>query len=267
MEFRSLKQTGQYTIRQGGSLVGFCCESHNLYCVERREERLWLTVYDMSRPISLLDVAELWKDVGDSYVLWGHPRVDRISRYIYVPCGRAGIQVFSCEDDGLRRVFTLTCVSCSTNVAVVSIDRLAVCDRDSGYVCLVNVGTNRVITSLQKPAQVTNGAAEYVSVLGETGIVCYGENTLMTFKCRGDSLILGEVLQSRQERRTVTSITTDGVSNFVITDWFGSVFVLNDKLLIHKIDPLIPRAQDCAVFQSELWVGDRDGVITVLKSQ
>ncbi len=216
--------------------------------------------------LSLLDEVELRKDFGSSYVLWGQPRVDRLSRYIYVPCGKAGIQVFSCEDDGLTRVLTLKCVPCPTNVAVVSIDRLVVYDRASGCICLVNLATGSVITSLHRPAQVKHGAAVYLSVLGETGLVCYGENTLVTFKCRGDNLIPGEVLQPRQERWTVTSITTDGHSSFVITDWFGSMLFLNDKLLSHKIDPSIFRSKDCAVVQSELWVGDRSGVITVLKS-
>ena len=223
----------------------------------------------MEHGLSLLDDVELWADLGIVYAKCRQPRVDGLSHYVYVPCGIAGIQIFSCEDNGLMKVLTLTCVPCPTNVAVVSKHRLAVCDRDSGCVCLVNVATDNVITSLHGPThcQVKHGAAVHLSVLGETGLLCYGENTLVTFKCGSDSLIPGEVLQPRQEHRTVTSITTDGVSSFVITDWFGSLFVLNDKLLSHKIDPSISRSKDCAVVQSELWVVDHSGVITVLKSQ
>ena len=109
-------------------------------------------------------------------------------------------------------------------------------------VCLVNVSTDTVIRKLEGPAE----AVDYpstdpviglvkkrlpcdISLLGQTVLVCYGHNTLVTY--RSDSPTSGRVLQTPEGLQRVRSITTDSYSSsFLVTD-HHAVYVLSDNLI------------------------------------
>ena len=125
-----------------------------------------------------------------------------------------------------------------------------------------------VIRRLERPQQVL-GQPQHVSVLGQSVLVCYGDNNLVTY--HRDSPTPSRVLQAQEGLVGVTSITTDSCpSNFFVTgdkdDDSSSVFVLDEKLLLHRIYTGHQWLYDCAVVQSQLWLGYWLGYITVLKS-
>ncbi len=230
-----------------------------------RERTKWLTVYDMGDAedgiLSLIDKVAL-EDVP-----WpGHPRVDGSHR-VYVPCGMFGVWIYRCQNGCLRLDSgPLECVRDARCVCVNTADTVFLGDWDTKSVCLVNVSSDIVIRRLEKPAQV-RGLPLYMSVLGPTVLVCYKEkvSTLVTY--RSDSLNPGRVLQ-RPEDSIITSITTDSHSSSVlITGWYGYVYVLDDKLIWHRIYTGDRGLMECDVVQSQLWLGYENGDIAVLTSR
>ncbi len=112
-----------------------------------------------------------------------------------------------------------------------------------------------------------------MSVLGETVLVSYGDNTLVAYL--SDSPTPDQVLQTPEGLRYMSSITTDGHSSFLMTDSKTGVYVLVRKgNLRHRIEPDTSTdhtdglgLQDCAVVQSQLWLGLRLRSIAVMSSQ
>ncbi len=264
-QFQGLRMTRRHRIQWGDRLWGFCSDGNRLYCVEKRRNgnTFWLTVYGIGTVegggLSLMDKEE----VGDvSWVCL--PRIDSSHR-VYVPCGRFGVRIFRYQDCILLPAREpLRCVDNAMSICVNTADTVLVADATTESVCLVNVPTDTVIRRLGRPAQV-QGYPNYVSVRGQTVLVCYDENTLVTY--RSDRLTLGQVLQPPEGLGTVSSITTDShSSSFLITDYTGSVFVLDDKLLWHRIYTGGSGLHDCAVVQSQVWVGCDDRDIHVLTS-
>ncbi len=104
-----------------------------------------------------------------------------------------------------------------------------------------------------------------MSVLGETVLVCYID-ALVTY--HRDSLEVAQVLKTLWGLWRIVSTTADSMtSSFLITTMDNSVYVLNDEgNLRHKID-LKEKCMDCAVVESELWVGYDRGHISVMTSQ
>ncbi len=240
---------------------GFCCDDDKVYCVERRVEdhTTWLTLYDISSnedgSLTLLDKVEVWSI--------RYPRVDSSHR-VYVPCGRYGLKVFRCEDGRLLPARDpLMCVENVARVCVNTGDTVFVCDWDTWSVFLVNVSSDTVIRRLERPAQVS-GYPNHVSVLGQTILVCYGI-TLVTY--RSDSPTPGQVLQSPVGLGEVTSITTDSNASIFLVTGICSVFVLDDKLIWHRIFTGKYYICDGSMVQSQLWLGYEGNYIDVLTSQ
>ncbi len=223
----------------------------------------WLALYDISSPedgsLTLLDKVEMRKDL-----YFGHPRVD-YSHRVYVPCASFGVRIFRCEDCRLLPARDpLMCVGNAVSVCVNTADTVFVGDWDTPSVCLVNVSSDTVIRRLERPVQVL-GLPYYVSVLGQTVLVCYYDATLVTY--RTDIPTPGQVLQTPEGLERVTSITTDAHSSIFIVTGYRSVFVLDDKLIWHRIYTGEDYICDGSMVQSQLWLGYDGGEIAVLTSQ
>ncbi len=175
-------------------LFGLCCEDTKLYCVERYREdrRCCLTVCDINGTLDgrlkALDRVEV-----RGADLHCRPRIDTISHRLYVPCETDGVRIFHCEGD-LTAMGKLTCVKDARSVAVYKTNQVFVCDSATRSVYLVSVSQDRVMRRLDKPQQVGDTEPRHVSVLGETVLVCYGDNTLVTY--RSDSSTSDQVLQT-----------------------------------------------------------------------
>ncbi len=267
VQFRSLDETSQHRVQWGQVLRGLCCDDTKVYCVEGRlkdgSNTYWLTVYDMggaeNGSLTLLDKVEM-----QSSCMCSHPRVDS-SRRVYVPCSKSGVRVFLCRD---RRLLPardpLTCVWDARSVCGDTADTVFVCDWDTRSVFLVNVSSDTVIRQLERPARF-RGYPKHVSLLGQTVLVWYGTNTLVTY--RRDSSTPCQLLQTPEELKDVTSITTDSRSSSFLVTGNDSVFVLDDKLLWHRIYTGALYMCDCDMDQSHLWLGYDNGDIAVLTSQ
>ncbi len=277
LEFQNLIVTHRHRIKQGDWLEGICCDESKLYCVERQRVygrlryRSILAVYDISRAGDesprLLDKME----VG-AVSPFCRPRVDRHSHRVYVQCYAAGVQIFRLENNQLLPVGKLGCVKDVVSVAVNTADTVFVCDRDTKSVCLVSVSADTVIMQLETPEQVQGERPRRVAVLGETILVCYGDNILVAYN--RNSPTTGQVLQTPEGLQLVYSITTDNYSSFLITDYSSAaLFVLDDRgYLHHRIIPDAgaatdnSRLLDCAVVQSQLWLGYEGVSIVVMSS-
>ncbi len=192
------------------------------------------------------------------------PRVDSSHR-VYVPSGRSGVKIFHYQDGRLLPARDpLKCVGDPWSICVNTADTVFVCDWGTLSVCLVNVSSDTVIRRLERPAQIQD-LPRHISVLGHTVLVCYGDNTLVTY--HSDSPTPGRVLQTPEGLDEVRSITTDShSSSFLVTDKYA-VYALSDKLIWHRIYTDDRWLQDCAVVQSKLWLGYEDGDIAVLTSR
>ncbi len=181
-----------------------------------------------------------------------------------MPCRSAGVPIFYCQDGRLLPAREpLRCVRDATSVCVNTADTVFVGDFDTHSVYLVRVSSDTVVGRLDKPAEARD--PYYMSVQGQIVLVCYDENTLVTYRI--GSPTPDRVLRIRDIAWEVTSITSDSrSSSFIVTDGYN-VFVLDDKLLFHRIYTDHLGLQDCAVVQSQLWLGYRNGVITVLTSR
>ena len=263
LEFRNLGETRRHKIQRNHQLLGFCCDYTNMYCVERQlgDNSYWLAVYDMRSAkdgsLILLDKVEV------GYVYSGCcPRVDSSHR-VYVPCGWSGVRLF-CYQGGrlLPAREPLRCVRGA--VAVSTADTVSVCVADAESVCLVNASSDTTIRRLSRPAQV-QGWPYHMSVLEQTVLVCYDDNTLVTY--HSDSPTTGEVLQTPEMLGKVSSITTDSnSSSYLITD-YRTVYVLDNKRLWHRIWECSGALQSCAVVRSQLWLGYEYGDLAVLTSR
>ncbi len=258
--FQNLYETRRHRIQWGNRLWGLCYDDNRIYCVDEwKDSTGCLSVYDTSYSedgkLSLLNKVVM-RDVPWSF----SPHVDSSHR-VYVPCGESGVRVFRCIDGHLLPARDpLKCVKHARSICVNTSAFL--CDRDTD-VCLVSVSSDTVIRRLEKPAQV-RGLPSRVSVLGETVLACYGDNTLVTY--RSDNPTPGRVLQTPGLER-VESITTDSnSSSFLVTDQHA-VYALSDKLIWHRIYTVNRVLQDCAVVQSQLWLGYYGGYIAVLTSR
>ncbi len=266
LEYRDVTLIGRHSIQRDVWLRGFCGDENRIYCVEETQADFtsWLAVYDRGTAqdgsLSLLDKVK----IGDgSWV--GPPRSDS-SHLVYVPCGRSGIRIFRCQDGRLLPARdSLRCVGNARSTDVSTADTVFVGDWDTASICLVKVSSDTVIRRLERPSRVWL-YPRHVSVLGQTVLVCYGDNLLVY---RSDSPTPGQLLQTPEGLRRVSSITTDSQSSsFLITDWIsGSLYVLDDKLLWHRIYTGDPGLMGCAVVRSQLWLGYENGDIAVLTSR
>lgn len=248
-----------------------CYLSGMLYSTERRWEagsaRYRLAVNSVSDwdTLALLDTLDL--HLQDAY---RQPRVDRQTGRIYIPCMSRGVRVVRYDGIKLIPVTTLRCVWEAASLAVVSSDTLYVSDWDidTVSVCLVDVLQDKVITRLQAPKEVSDRRAGHIAVLADTVLVDYGGKNLVTY--RHGVPTRGKMLPQPQGLRSVTALTTDHHSSFLLTDVVSrSVYVLDISGNLTYTIPLPGNRWplDCTVVGRQLWVGCRNGDITVMSSQ
>ena len=242
-----------------------CYHSGRLYTVERRwEDRSYrLAVYSVSDQdtVTLLDTLDLEGRAR-------HPRVDRQSGRVYIPCGSRGVCVVRYDGSKLVPVTTLRCVRDAGSLAVVSTNTLYVCDWDSETVCLVDVTQDRVTARLQPPREVRGERPSHVAVLGDTVLVMYAGPKLVIY--RHGVPTPGKPIRRPQGLKSVYGLTTDQHSSFLVSaGWSHTVSVLDiSGKLTHSI-PIhgnrMPR--DCTVVGGQLQVVCNNGYVIDLSSQ
>ncbi len=264
---------GRFRIPRCEELWGFCSDNYHLYSVEDGNRSLSLYsslfMYDISKPrtrrIPVLDkvIHQTRPGVVDAV---GPPRIDRQSKRIYVPCGESGVMILRLEK--ARFVARqLKCVTRAVSVAAHTLDTIFVCDSSESSVKVVSKVGDTVIRRLKSPAETRHETPWHVAVLNTTVLVCYGKNTLVKYAT--DVPTAGELLGTPAGLISVSSITTDGHSSFLVTDSDGdSVFILDEQgNLRHRIRTGTGDVQDCAVVGSQLWLGYRYGEISVMASE
>ncbi len=242
-----------------------CYYSGRLYTVEwrREDESDRLAVYSVSdqHTVTLLDTLDL---EGDAY----HPRVDRQSGRVYIPCESRGVCVVRYDGSKLVPVTTLRCVGDAYSLAVVSTDTLYVSDYSSDTVCLVDVTQDRVTHRLQPPQEVSGVTPDSLAVLGDTVLMVYYSKNLVIY--RHGVPTPGKVIPRPQGLKNVHGLTTDHHSSFLLCDQLSrSVHVLDvSGNLTHTIPiPGHSTPLYCTVVGGQLWVGCENGDIIVMSSQ
>ena len=181
------------------------------------------------------------------------PRVNEHTGHVYLPCA-IGVPVLGYEGNEWTIVReTLKCVGSVRSVAVHSPTTLIVCNSHSLY--LISVTKDKVIREFRRPA--VRGEPFSLSVLGESLLVCYNEETLVMHHTEDASP--ARKLHTQEALKQISGINTDGHSSFLVTS-HDYVYVL-DRM--GNMNYRIPAAvgdnnwlQDCAVVQSELWVAN-----------
>ena len=303
MAFQNLSVVQQYRIQVGDRLAGLCCDGDTLYCVEKQGyDTNWLTAYDISgalcdgpRLLDRLDLKTVAPPLSPLLRMSPcHPRVDSNSHRVYVPCMERGIWLVHHQNGRLQPDWNpLRFWANSGSVAVNTADSIYVCDYVKRSVCLVKVYMpipSMVIRRLDTPGRPANNwfkqkgnkhhtdvanIPHHVSVLEGTVLVSYDQNTLMAY--RSDSAAPVHVLpELGYTSMILSSITTDSHSSFVITDKSSNSLVVLDKAgnILHRIQPDTDSGAsnsggliDCAVLQSQLWLGYEDGAIAVMSSR
>ncbi len=185
------------------------------------------------------------------------PRLDGQTQRVYVPCLEDGVRIFRYVNNELVAVGTLRCMEEAVFLAVHSTDVLVVTGEFFQFrdICLVNVSTDTVIRALVRPIEAWFNSPHHVSVLGNTVLACDGDNTLVTTPC--DNSSTGQVVPTPDGLNKVHCIHTDYHSSFLVMDWAShAVFVLDMAgKLRRRIPTYIGDLQDCAVVQSQPWLG------------
>ena len=121
-----------------------------------------------------------------------------------MPCrgSEYGVRIYRCVGRQLVEDWVLRCVTYVSSLAIYS-SELLVAIPWLEPICLVDVTKDVVIRYLFGPVEVTT-APKFVSVLGNTALVCFGDNTLVTIPI--DSHTPGQVIPTPDGLRTVYSI-------------------------------------------------------------
>ncbi len=272
VQYDSLKVTQEHRGHTGEEVRGMCHFSKKLYVTERRMEagsyRYRLAVYhvmNMMNQNTIPPLSTLYLDLQDAY---RQPRVDGQSGLVYIPCMSHGVRVVRYDGSQVVPVTTLRCVLGASSLAVVSPNTLYISDKVSKTVCLVDVAQDRIIGRLQEPQEVRGEWPDLIAVLGDTVLVVYGDNDLVIYH-HGVSTP-GQALLRPPGLLTVSGLTTDDHSNFLLTDSYSdTVYVMDiSGKLTHTISiPGDRRPVDCTVVGILLWVGCINGDIVVMSSQ
>ncbi len=266
VQFKSLKKKGETREIWGSHLLGLCCDDDKLYTVEAGGGYA-LCMYELQGTVIVrrLDRVSLPEE---RYMQYCHPRVDRRTHRVYIPCLSHGVLIFRCVNLFLRKTGQLTCMGRAHSVTMHSPGIVVVCDVEYNVVYLVDIANDRILKIL-KPSQAVNEVPLYASVLGESLLVSYGDNTLVLYASGGSSP--GRVLATPDGLVEVFSITTDNYSSFLVTNnerGDGSVFILDVRgNCRHEIQQHIPELRDCVVIQSQLWLAGSKGFIQFMASE
>ncbi len=252
-----------------------CYFSGRLYTTDRRKEagsyKFRLAVYNVTNSkdtVTLLDTLAL---EGDEV---GEPHVGHQTGQVFIPNRCRGIYVVRYDGRKLVRINTLRCVENAGTLAVASPDTLYVCDLARKAVCLVDVTRDMVTCTLETLAQweIENLGESYISVLGGTALVVNDERfpKKVFIHRHGVSCVSHEVLPQPQEMWSVSGLSTDNHTSFLLIDSvFHNVYVLDiSGNFTHTIpirEERIPL--DCIVVEGQLWVLCKDGDIVIMSSQ
>ena len=259
----------------GYELRGLCYNENCLYVVEGRREKSGryscsLTVHTVQSDSGHITRLDSLTGLGESHwPLYMHPRVDRYSRRVFVPCRDSGVIVARLDGDRLVRERTLTCVRYANSVDVMSPDTVYVGDSDNVHV--VSITDNRIISTLDKPDTVRGEGPNSFSVLGDSVMVGYGisDPTLVLYRHGSPAPV--RVIPRPGGLDNVTAVSTDCRSNYVLTDYKTRSMLIIDAggNLQHTVN--IPDTDsgpvDCAVVNRQLWMGCQNGDIVILSSQ
>ncbi len=282
VDYRGLAVTGTRRVTQAGDdLRGLCYSEGRLYVVEgrRRSGRysINLTVHSVqsdSGHITRLDTLTVLDE--RVWLLSLCPRVDHHSRRVFIPCPYS-VTVTRLDDNRLVRERGLTCVRDPISMDIMSPDTLYVGDGGSDNVYVVNITTDRKISTLQKPdtvrARVRGKEPGSLAVLGDSIMVGYGNSTLVVYRHGSPAPV--RVIPRPGGLDHVRTVSTDCRSNYIVTDTRTiSVFIIDSNGdLKHTVN--IPdtskytngRLEDCAVVNRQLWVGCSNGDIVIMSSQ
>ncbi len=260
--------------QKGYGLEGLCYREDCLYVVEGRQVEpdkapLRLTVYrvesDSGHTTRLDTLTGLSKVYKPSPLC---PRVDRHSRWVFIPSEESGVTVAHLDGDRLVRERTLTCVNDAVSVDVVSPNTIYVGDRRSLCVHVVDVTEDRITSTLEKPDTARGEGPYNLAVLGDRIMVGYGYFTLIVYNDGSPTPV--RVIPRPTGLERMTAISIEGHSNFIVTDYkTRSVFVINKNgELCHTVGIDTDKGlRDCAVVNRQLWVGCMNGDIVIMSSQ
>ncbi len=237
--------------------------------MERRKENdgedplCCLCMYRVTgQEITLLETVSLGK-------LSGFPRVDDHTQQLYVPCGEdRGVSVVSWEDNRFTEVRSLTCVGKCYGVGVLGPQLLCVCDQDSRNVRIVRATDDTVTETLRKPTEVRDRKPYDAAVLGKAILVAYLYGTFVLYENGVSSP--GTVVTLPEQLEYVRSISSDGVSRFLLCDDISKAVLILDVSgkLCDKINiDTDNEVWDCTVGDGKLWVACYNGDIVVMSPQ
>ncbi len=257
-DYNSLREIRRYKTQCGNILDGLCFHNHRLFSVENKGFPSVLCMYEVTgKGLTLLDSVAL---VGS----FSCPRVDGYTQQVYASSPN-GVLVFSWEDNRLTRQSTLTCVGRCFHLALLSQHMLCVCDERSGKINVVRVTNDTVTDRLRKPAEVVDQKPSATAVLGSSILVWYGERNLVVYENGVSSP--GTMVAWPAGLESVCSMSSDGVSRFLVCNNRNAVFILDAKgKLCDKIN-IGTTIRDCTVGDGKLWVGCSNGDIVVMSPQ
>ncbi len=277
LNFWNRIRSREHDVSLGGDHVtGFCFDGNKLYCAVR-QSGLRVDELDYRSGLYMYEVMNKNAEIRllDSFISRaGFPHrlcVNRRTHQVYVQSCYDLIEVYQCTENYncLVKVKTLTCVAGACGVAVNGKDSVFIGDSVTGLVCLVDVTKDRVIKKLQKPVDLRSAPPRCISAMDGQVLVAYGRNDLMMYY---SDLTPARVLHTPHGLETVSSITSYACPNqrrrfFLVTSGGCSLFVLDYRgKLYHTIQTGSPGPVDCAVFQSELWLGHRNGFTVMVRS-
>ncbi len=152
-------------------------------------------------------------------------------------------------------------------MGVMSPHTLCMCDRGSGSVKFVSVTNDTVTARLSKPEEARYKTPQRTAVLGDSVLVRYQGDNLAVYE-NGVSNP-GTMVTWSSGLQSVSGMSSDGISRFLVFDWSNAVFILDvsgklcDKINIDT-DSVVC---DCTVVDGKLWVGCYNGDIVVLSPQ
>ena len=180
-----------------------------------------------------------------------------------------GVSVVNWDGDKLTPHTTLTCVGKCHSVGVMSPRTLCACDLTRKSVSVVRVTDDTVTDILRKPEEVTSATPSAVAVIGDRVIVRYLDpvalcQTLVVYENGVSSP--GTVVDTPAGLQNVTTLSSDGVSRFLVCDGSKSLFILdlNGKLCSNLSIGTDSWVQDCTVGDGKFLVGCWNGDIVIM---
>ncbi len=266
MYYSELAVAGKRKIQTGCAIRGLCYSDDTLYTVEQLHEsnRCCLVAYKVHHDggdITKLDSIELEVLLPLSIC----PRVEHHTQRVFIP-GDSGVTVARLHQGRLVKDTTLTCVRDAAGVDFISHVTAYVSDYAGPSVRVVDVGADKITSTLETPDRVRNERPDTLAVLDDRVMVGYSSGCLVIYN--HGSPAPATVVPQADEPIHPRSISTDRQRHFLITySKPNAVFVFDVSGNIRhalKIDT-DSMAIDCAVINGQLWVGCLNGDVIMLQ--